>query len=335
LIWDLDNTIWDGILSEGDAVTLKEGIVEILSELDSRGVLHSIASKNNYDKAMERLREYGIDHFFIYPEINWNPKSTSIANIQKNLNLGIDSFVFIDDQQFERDEVKFTYPAMECLDAGEYVNLLTMPRFYPKFITEDSKNRRLLYMRDIERKNEEEIFEGTSEEFLKNLNMKFLVFEAKEEDLKRIEELTIRTHQLNSTGISFGYNELMELIASPDHSILVCELIDKYGTYGKIGLAMVGKKPDYWHLKLLLMSCRVVSRGVGNVLLTHIGRECKKDGKPLLADFKQTDRNRMMLITYKFSGFREIETCEDGYILFKNDLSTVQNFPDYLEVSIV
>ncbi|MDR4379243.1 hypothetical protein FO485_21935, partial [Bacillus amyloliquefaciens] len=87
-------------------------------------------------------------------------------------------------------------------------------------------------------------------------------------------------------------------------------------------------------VKLLLMSCRVMSRGVGTILLTTILQEAKKRGKRLVADFKQTERNRMMYITYKFANFKEIEKGEDGYIMFENDLSMIQPNPEYVDVNI-
>ena len=94
IVWDLDNTIWDGTLTESKNVKLKHYIKDIIGELDARGILNSIASKNNYGDAVEKLKEFGIYEYFLYPEINWNPKSSSIANIQKNLNIGIDTYVY-------------------------------------------------------------------------------------------------------------------------------------------------------------------------------------------------------------------------------------------------
>ena len=78
IVWDLDNTIWDGILLESGDVKLKPGIENIIKEFDSRGILHSIASKNNYDDAMEKLKQFNLDKYFLYSQINWNAKSSSI-----------------------------------------------------------------------------------------------------------------------------------------------------------------------------------------------------------------------------------------------------------------
>jgi len=210
-----------------------------------------------------------------------------------------------------------------------------MKRLNPRFITKDSQRRRLMYQDDIKRKKEEEEFQGPPEVFMASLNMRFVIHDAVEEDLKRAEELTVRTNQLNATGRTYDYDELNEFRVSDKYKLLICELTDKYGSYGKIGLALVELTEEYWHLRLLLMSCRVMSRGVGTVLMSHIMQECKKDGKKLLADFKHTKRNRMMYVSYKFSNFKEISSDAEGNITFENDLSMIQPFPPYIDVKIL
>ncbi|MCR8935804.1 HAD-IIIC family phosphatase [Brevibacillus laterosporus] len=334
VIWDLDNTIWEGILLESPDVQLRPGIVEIIKELDSRGILHSIASKNHFELAYEKLREFGIAEYFLYPQINWNAKSANISSIQKDINIGMDTMLFIDDQPFERDEVSSVHPEVTCMSETEYTNLLDHPRLNPKFITEDSKRRRHMYLEDIKRNQEEQAFVGPQESFLASLEMKFIISEAQEEDLKRAEELTVRTNQLNSTGVTYDYDELNAFRTNDKYKLLVCELTDKYGSYGKIGLALVEITEEAWHVKLLLMSCRVMSRGVGTVLLSYIMQEAKEEGKFLLADFRKTDRNRMMYATYRFANFKEISSDDDGYVVFQNDLSMIQPFPPYIYVKV-
>jgi FkbH-like protein len=332
VVWDLDNTVWDGVLLESDNITLKTGIKNILESLDSRGILNSIASKNNHDDAYKKLKEFKIDHYFLYPQINWNAKSVSISKIQESLNIGIDSFAFIDDQIYEREEVSAEYPDVYCIDAIEYDEILNFDRFNPRFITEDSKRRRLMYIEEIDRKREEESFQGPQEQFLASLNMKFRMSEAKEEDLKRAEELTIRTNQLNATGKTYDYDELYNFMISDKYKLLVCELTDKYGSYGKIGLALIQINEENWHIKLLLMSCRVISRGVGTVLLTHILQEAKKNTKKVIADFRQTDRNKMMFVSYKFANFKNTYTEEGNDSLLENNLEFIQKMPPYIEL---
>ncbi|WP_235925930.1 hypothetical protein [Actinokineospora pegani] len=115
----------------------------------------------------------------------------------------------------------------------------------------------------------------------------------------------MRTNQLNTTGRTYSYDELDAYRTSPDHLLLVARLTDRYGPYGNIGLALV-ETGEQWRVKVLLMSCRVMSRGVGTVLINHLKRRARDAGAPLHADFVPTSRNRMMLVSFKFNGFKEV-----------------------------
>lgn len=334
VVWDLDNTIWDGVLLEKSGVTLKEGISDIIKTIDNRGILQSIASKNEHQAAMLKLEEFGLKEYFIYPQINWNSKSSSIKEIAKLINIGLDSIAFVDDQEFEREEVKYSIHEVLCIDALDIHNLVNRPELIPEFITEDSKLRRSMYLNDIKRKEIEENFEGTKEEFLSTLNMIFTIAPVTDNDLQRAEELTIRTHQMNTTGYTYSYDKLEALSRSKKHKLFITGLEDRFGRYGKIGLSLVEIDGDVWTIKLLLMSCRVISRGVGTVLLNYIMQLAKDNNVRLFAEFVPNDRNRMMYITYKFAGFKEIRQVGDMIIL-ENDLSNIQSFPDYIDVKVL
>ncbi len=331
VVWDLDNTVWDGILLEDTEVRLRPHVVEILKTLDERGILHSIASRNDHDTALAKLQEFGIEEYFLYPQINWNSKASSIAQIAADINIGLDTIAFVDDQPFEREEVAFSHDKVLCIDSAELDGMLDRPELNPRFITEDSKERRRMYMADIRRNREEEEFVGPKEEFLATLGMIFTIAPCREEDLKRAEELTVRTNQLNTTGYTYSYEELDELRKSPRHKLLVSSLQDRHGTYGKIGLTLIEMDKDVWNVKLLLMSCRVMSKGVGMIMIHYVLRMAKEAGVKLRAEFVSNDRNRQMLITYKFAGFKEV--ARDGNVLiFENDYSAIQPPPPYVDL---
>lgn len=332
VVWDLDNTVWDGILSEDGQVQLKPEIVSIIKTLDKRGILHSISSKNDWDLASKKVREFGLWEYFIYPQINWEPKSEALRTIADLINIDKNTVAFIDDQIFELEEVRFAHPEIYCIHADDVAGILEMEEFNPKFVTEDSKNRRLLYQNDIIRNEQEKTYDGSKIEFFKTLNMKFKITRAREKDLKRMEELTVRTHQLNSTGYVYSYDELKEFINNSEYELLVAQLDDKYGEYGKIGLALIHKSEGKWSIKLLLMSCRVMSRGVGSVFLNYILNQARKEKVRLLTEFILTDRNRGMFVTFKFNKFKEIEKMENNMLL-EADLSEEQIIPDYIELS--
>jgi FkbH-like protein len=334
VVWDLDNTLWNGVLLENDQITLQANVVGIIKTLDSRGILQSIASKNDYAKAMAKVQELGLQDYFLYPQINWNSKAHSIQEIAKLINVGTDAIAFIDDQLFELEEVKFSLSEILCINAVDLSHLLDMPEMNPRFMTEDSQKRRLMYIGDIERKKAESEFVGPQEEFLATLNMHFTISSTQEEDLQRAEELTVRTNQLNTTGYTYSYDELNQFRQSENYRLLIASLEDKYGDYGKIGLALVECVETCWTIKLLLMSCRVMSRGVGTVMLNYIIKLAKDNNVRLRAEFVSNNRNRMMYIAYKFAGFKEIEKHEELVIL-ENNFDTIQDFPDYMNVEII
>jgi FkbH-like protein len=334
VVWDLDNTLWKGVLLEDDRVYLKSNVIDIIKTLDNRGILQSIASKNERTKAIAKLTELGLQEFFLYPQINWNSKASSIKKIAESINIGIDAIAFIDDRLFELEEVKFSHPEVLCIDAASLNQLLDMSQMNPRFITEDSKKRRLMYLSDIDRDRAESEFVGPQQEFLATLNMHFTISSAQEEDLQRAEELTVRTNQLNTTGYTYSYEELNQFRQSDKHKLLIASLEDKYGTYGKIGLALVECQESLWTIKLLLMSCRVMSRGVGTVMLNYIIKLAKENDVRLCAEFVANNRNRMMHIAYKFAGFKEIKKMGKLKVL-ENDLTRIQPLPEYMKIKIL
>jgi len=334
IVWDLDGTLWDGVLLEGDTIWLRSGIKNIIQTLDLRGILHSIASKNDRDAAMERIRDFELVEYFLYPEINWNAKSLSVSKIQANLNINMDSIMFIDDEAYERDEVRSVHPEITCMDARDINTLLAHPRLNPRFITEDSTRRRRIYIEHRERITAEEEFVGPRDEFLVSLQMRFKIGKATENDLRRAEELTIRTNQLNTTGKTYDYDELKLFLNCPRHELYICELQDRYGYQGKVGLALIEIDGDYHNLRLFIMSCRVTTLGVGTLLLSYIMNKAKQSGKNLRADFKHTGRNRPMYITFKMSNFKKIGDGSIDGITLENDLSMIPPYPPYIELSV-
>jgi FkbH-like protein len=332
VVWDLDNTVWDGILLEGGDVRVRPEAATLIRTLDQRGILNSVASRNDRDAAMAALERAGLTEFILCPQINWNAKSDSVAAVASALNIGLDAIAFVDDQEFERDEVRFRHPRVLCYDAADVASLADRPEFTPKFVTGETSQRRHMYASGFERDHAEQEFAGTNEEFLATLGMVMTIAPATVGDLRRAEELTIRTNQLNSTGVTYSYADLETMLASPRHLLLVAGLDDRYGSYGKIGLALAETSGPDWTLKLLLMSCRVMSRGVGTVLLHHVMRRANAAGARLLAEFVPTDRNRVMYVTYRFAGFTE-HAERDGVHILAGPAGEVPEPPGYLRLN--
>ena len=189
-----------------------------------------------------------------------------------------------------------------------------------------------MYRNEIERREAERDLRRPLESFLATLEMRLTIAAAAAGDLERAEELTLRTHQLNSTGYTYSHAELDRLRGSPDHRLLIAGLTDRYGSYGKIGLALLECSPEVWTLKLLLVSCRVMSRGVGSLLLKDLLARARHAGVRLRAEFIPTATNRPMLVALRFAGFKEIAT-RDGVAILEAPLAGETPAPAHVEIT--
>jgi methoxymalonate biosynthesis protein len=309
LVWDLDNTLWNGTLLEDQKVEVFEGLADVVKTLDSRGILQSIASKNDYDLAWERLEKAGLAEYFIQPRIGWGRKSDSVREIADALQFGIGTIAFIDDQPTERAEVGFHHPEVRCYRAEQALSMVDLLEFSPPVVTVDARNRRSMYQANFCRDAAKESFNGPDEEFLRSLDLRMVIKRADGEDLSRVEELTLRTSQMNATGVHYPDGVLRGLLADPGHEVLTVTLTDKYGSHGAVGVLLLVYHSQLWHLKLLATSCRVVTFGAGSVLLNWLVDQAAQAGAHLAADFRPTSRNRMMDVAYRFAGFTD-ETCD-------------------------
>ena len=331
LVWDLDHTLWDGVLLEDPEVRLRPGAAETVHALDERGILQSIASRNDREAALTRLSELGLVEYFLYPQIHWNSKSASVEAIAKALNIGIDSLALVDDDPFERGQVQRAHPSVACFDASDLGSLIALPELSPVHVTADARSRRSMVLADIERNKAQEAFEGPEHEYLATLGMILTIAPAQPADLDRAGELMVRTHQLNTTGYAYSKDELAALLSSSRHLVLMASLEDRYGTYGKIGLALVETGSDAWTIKLLLMSCRVASRGVGSLMLNHIRQMARQRQVRLLAEFVPNERNRQMYITFRLAGFKEIP-APGAPVLLEDFLQQAPPPPEYVTI---
>jgi methoxymalonate biosynthesis protein len=313
LVWDLDNTLWKGTIIEAPDTQLHSDALNVLATLDDRGILQAVASKNDHDLAWARLEELGIAHYFVLPRIGWGRKSDSVREIAEELRFAPSTIAFIDDEPVERAEVSFHLPEVRCYPA-EHLSLLTkLPEFSPPTVTVDSRRRRQMYQAGFRRHAERTAFNGPAEEFLRSLQLTMRIVYAGEDDLDRVEELTLRTSQMNATGVHYSHATLRTLLDDPQHEVLTASMTDRFGPYGSIGVMLLQLHPACWHLKLVATSCRVISLGAGTALLNWLITQAAVAGVHLAADFRPTDRNRIMEIAYRFAGFTPEQcTCLDA-----------------------
>jgi FkbH-like protein len=311
VVWDLDNTLWKGTLVEGDQVVLNPGITELLRYFDERGILLSVVSKNDFAPAWEKLQEFGIADYFLYPQIDWMPKSQKIRTIAKSLNIGIDTFAFIDDNQFELDEVAGAIPELLPINANQIASLKSDPRFQGS-VTEESRSRRKMYQEQVARENEERGFGDDYLGFLASCAIELEIAGYSEADSERVAELVQRTNQLNFSGRKYTRDELHSVITNPTLGKYVLRVRDKYGSYGTVGFCIVKTEPSRLDVLDFMLSCRVQSKFIEQALFSHLlAQHNPEKANAIWVNFKRTDRNTPAYHVLCAIGFQPCDAARD------------------------
>jgi FkbH-like protein len=334
LIWDLDNTLWEGACLEGE-VRLRSEAASTIAELDRRGILHSIASRSDADISIRQLKAFGLDQYFLAPKVNWLPKTTNIIAIGQELGISLDTMAFVDDEPFELEQVAAMLPDVMTIDARRVSDLPATEEFTPNAVTGEACKRRGFYQAEEARKAAEVIY-STRTEFLESCEMRLVVRPANQDDVPRATELATRTHQLNTTGVKLSPEKISRLVNGhePDTEVYVADLSDRFGSYGTIGLSISQAAPGGWTLTYLALSCRVLGRGIERAFLVHLLEDARRRGFPTArALFRSTGRNRQMLILYHMSGFRSNETGGDETSVLELSLDALPTPPSWVTVS--
>jgi HAD superfamily phosphatase (TIGR01681 family) len=213
VVFDLDNTLWDGVLLEG-AVQLRAGIGELFRRLDERGILISVASKNAPEDALAELRRLGLVDYLLHPAIGWGPKSEGVRQIASQLDIGIDSLIFVDDSPFERAEVADALPGVETIAESMLHDLLDHPRLHGA-VTEESRRRRAMYRQAVDRTEAAACYGDDYRAFLAGCEIRVDIQPPVAADHERIAELVQRTNQLNFSGRKYTAGEVDALLAAP------------------------------------------------------------------------------------------------------------------------
>jgi FkbH-like protein len=291
VVWDLDNTLWSGTLVEDgpDGVRLNPKAASLVVELDRRGILNSIASKNSGGAAEAMLERFGLAEYFLYPQIHWDPKSRSVEAIARALNIGIDSLILVDDQVFERSEVQHSHPTVEVFDVDILDTMLDHPRFDVP-VTEESRQRRSMYKVEQSRLAVLDEIGGDYPAFLRGCDLKLVVTELDASQMNRAFELTERTNQLNYSGRRLSRSDLEAKLADPDSLILVLAVSDRFGEYGVVGVAVMNL--ETWTVECFFMSCRVQRKKVENAFFGHLLEVGRRRGKSRLSiAYRPTAKN--------------------------------------------
>jgi FkbH-like protein len=303
VVWDLDETLWTGTLAEDGAqgVRVRPDAEAAVRALDERGVLQSIASKNDHGEALAALTAMGLADIFLHPQVNWNPKSQSVANIAAALDLGLDSFVFIDDQPFERAEVVAAHPAVRAWAHTEVAGLLARAEFDLP-VTPESRQRRGMYRAEAARA---QAFQSTGDDylrFLRDSGLRITVRPLDAADVERVYELSQRTNQLNFCGAKFTRDAVQALAApGPEQRALSVRCADRFGDYGLIGFVSLNLRRG--EITDLFMSCRVQRKRVEHALMAWIAAEIAPMHPRLGVRYRPSARNGAALAMLRDLGF--------------------------------
>ena len=292
--WDLDNTLWDGILGEDgiDGVTLRPQVAELIRRLDERGILNTVCSKNDEALAKAALEKFGLWDYFLYPKINWKPKSGNLTEISKLLNINIDTFAFVDDSAFERAEVDLTLGCVRVYADSEAESLLTRPEFDVP-VTADSKKRRAFYMAEAKRQDAfTESDSGDYKAFILSCGFVIDIAPCKaQQDIDRCHELLMRTNQLNASTNRIPADEFRAIAEDPERLVLRVKCVDRYGEYGTVGCLILDMRRETLLCTDFVISCRVAKKKVESAVIMYL---MQKYGKGMDIVYRPSERNHVL-----------------------------------------
>ncbi|VAW87164.1 Polyketide synthase modules and related proteins [hydrothermal vent metagenome] len=289
LVLDLDNTLWGGIVGEDGVDEIKVGkgypegeifyaLQNYIRNLKHRGVILSLASKNNPGDAKEAFTKrtempLSFDDFSI-TRINWQPKHENLVSIADSLNIGVDSFVFLDDSPVERQLIKSTLPKVETMDLpndpSNYLELLRSSPFFEKlFITEEDSKKIQQYSENAQRTELKDNI-GDLTEFLNSLGTQVTIETAKKEHIQRIHQLFTKTNQFNVTTIRYGITEIENFMFNKKFDLFTISVKDNFGEMGMIGLALIELNNNVARIDSFILSCRAMGRQIETIIMNSI-----------------------------------------------------------------
>jgi FkbH-like protein len=346
LCTDLDNTLWGGVLGEEGPEGIATGSAfpgncfleyqKYLKQLASRGILLAIVSKNNEADVREAFQLRAADlalslDNFVATKISWDEKSDAIRELAKELSLGLDSFVFIDDNPVECEAIRQQLPEVAVIEAPvqepwKLVGLLSSQSFFDAaVVTDDDVNRLKEYKAQAQRA-ELATNAGSRDEFLASLEIVCTFLGALDAPLARSVQLLAKTNQFNLTTRRHSAAEVEEFAATPGGQAVAIRVRDRFGDAGVVGLALARHQGDSCFVDSLLLSCRVIGRGIETALLAHIAGNAKKSGATqLIGEFIATKKNAPCADFYLDHGFVEdtpSKNAQTGSVLYRLDLAT-------------
>lgn len=332
LVLDLDNTLWGGLAGENDHTPVElsddhgglayKNLQRVLRLMQESGVLLAIASKNNEEDALEIIRNHPHmvlrEEAFVARRINWNPKQESIMEMAEELNLGLDSFVFWDDNPQERELVRQMLPQVTVPDFPEKKEELAdaMSRIFTEYfakpvVTAEDKAKTRQYQENAQR-NQLEKAVGSFADYLKQLQIQVDRVDAFA-NRNRLHQLVNKTNQFNLTTRRYELAELTELLESSNKRVYLYNVKDCFGDYGIVSALIVDVQKEVPQVEEFVLSCRVMGKNIEYAIMQDVEEDLRKAGyESLDGSYLPTAKNKPVENLYEKLGYQVLEQKESG-----------------------
>lgn len=345
LALDLDNTLWGGVIGElgTEAVHLDSvgsgarfyDFQRRILDLKTSGVMLAILSKNNREDALDGINNHPSmllrEKDFVAIRANWEPKAQNLQSVADELNIGTDSFVFIDDNPVEREMMQIALPEVAVPvfpeDTAQLENfILDVAREYFLQFKETSEDlsKTEQYMAEARRQEQKSAFQNV-EDYLKSLDMQLTVETLNERNVTRAAQLTQKTNQFNLTTRRYSESDMRAMIGDPSRQVYIGQLTDRFGDYGKIILCIAKLASTKATIDTFLMSCRVMSRGVEGAFLHAIQESLYGKHIDIIeTSFIPTPKNSIVKNFWKDMGYQEMGNTPEGISAFSLELPSAE-----------
>lgn len=301
IIWDLDNTLVEGVLVEGE-VKIKDTSREALKQISKLKIKNIICSKNDKGKLIEKLKEFDLMKYIDDVYASFEPKHYAVKDILEKYNLNPYEVLFVDDETINRKEVGYLTKV--------HTDFEEIPLMILKYFDTD---RLILQLQQQKRIEEEHSFKGDFKDFVEQSKLKVEIRRANYHDFKRIVTLCNRTNDYNASRNRYTEPEVRTRLESISYRVYIAEASDRYGNYGKIGEAIILRLPgDIWFIEDLAISCRVWNRGIGKKLLNYIIEQARIAGiVKIRGIIRLNEDNKSMTTLYQKLGFESFKKSTD------------------------
>jgi FkbH-like protein len=315
---------------------------QYLLALNKRGVILALNSKNNYEDAMEVIKNnpYMVlkEKNFAAIRINWQDKASNLNEIAKEINIGLDSIVFIDDDPVNIDMVEASIPKVHCIclpgDPAQYVDVLkNMDDFNTFQLTEEDMEKSSQYYYQKKRTEMKKNFYSI-DDYLKALKMEIEFYIDDYGNIPRVSQMTQKTNQFNLTTRRYFEEDIRKFMDSHNYKVISFRVKDKFSDNGIVAAVIINTSQNIWSIDSFLMSCRVIGRRIEDIIIKMIIDMAKENGvKFIKGEFIPTAKNKLVEELYDRYGFVK-EHEESGIRKYTYDFSKDIDYPEYIDVKL-